>query len=97
MSDRCYFRTLPDMMKLKVAYNDIIYMIQNYAEVSGNSHLSGSINGGLSISINGNNFGDDDDEVKVMIAGMYVKIIYTNDEGFLFCCLTYFATIWCHL
>jgi hypothetical protein len=33
----------------------------------------------------------------VMIAGMYVKIIYTNDEGFLFCCLTYFATIWCHL
>jgi hypothetical protein len=68
----------------------LVYVIQNYAEVSGNSHLSGSINGGLSISINGNNFGDDDDEVKVMIAGMYVKIIYTNDEGFLFCCLTYF-------
>ena len=76
------------MMTLKVAHNDIIYMIQNYAEVSGISHSVGSINGGLSISINGNNFGVSD-EVKVMIAGMYVKIIYTNNEGFLFCDFIY--------
>ncbi|XP_052063080.1 fibrocystin-L-like [Mytilus californianus] len=69
--DGPYGRTLPDLDLLRVSGNGEIYMIQTYAEVTGVSPPLGSTEGGLRLTVTGNNF---DTNVKVTIGDTMCEI-----------------------
>ncbi|XP_076109510.1 fibrocystin-L-like [Mytilus galloprovincialis] len=69
--DGPYGRTLPDLDLLRVSGNGDIYMIQTYAEVTGISPPLGSTEGGLRLTVTGNNF---DTNVKVTIGDTMCEI-----------------------